>query len=48
MKAIIKLISSLCFVIFLSGCAQHTLKAPCPNYGKWCSKTSVNSWDQNE
>ncbi len=29
----------------LTGCASQSLKAPCPDYGKNCDKTPVNSWD---
>ncbi len=29
----------------LTGCASQSLKAPCPDYGKYCDKTPVNSWD---
>lgn len=31
--------------LLLTGCASQSLKAPCPDYGKSCSKTPVNSWD---
>jgi len=30
---------------FLVGCASQNLKAPCPDYGRHCDKTPVNSWD---
>lgn len=29
----------------LSGCASDTQSAPCAGYGKWCTKTPINSWD---
>jgi hypothetical protein len=28
----------------LMGCAAHEAKAPCPQYGQWCSKTPINTW----
>lgn len=31
--------------LLLTGCASQSLKAPCPDYGKSCSKTPINSWD---
>jgi hypothetical protein len=37
----------LCLVVIsfiLASCASENLKAPCPNYGKWCSQKSVNTW----
>lgn len=41
------LLSCIVFVVMLSGCAAHQLKAPCPSYGKWCEKIPVNSWNDN-
>lgn len=32
----------------LSGCASDNLKAPCADYGHWCSKTPINSWNYNK
>ena len=29
------------------GCARDNLNAPCANYGQWCSKTPINSWNYN-
>ncbi len=31
--------------VFLISCASEVLKAPCPDYGKNCEKTPINSWD---
>lgn len=31
--------------VLLVGCASQSLKAPCPDYGKYCDKTPINSWD---
>lgn len=32
---------------WLAGCAEQSLKAPCPQYGAHCSQTPVNSWDSS-
>lgn len=45
MKKIFCLLIGIVFLTELSGCAVHQLKAPCPEYGKWCQKIPVNSWD---
>jgi hypothetical protein len=37
--------SALLIGALLTGCASQSLKAPCPNYGKQCNKTPINSWD---
>lgn len=29
----------------LAGCASTSLKAPCPEFGKYCSKVPINSWN---
>lgn len=45
---IIKKLSLTTFIIssvLLVGCASQSLKAPCPDYGRYCEKTPVNSWD---
>ncbi len=39
------LATTLISSILLVGCASESLKAPCPDYGKYCDKTPVNSWD---
>ncbi len=31
--------------VILASCASDNLKAPCPDYGKNCDSTPVNSWD---
>lgn len=41
------LLSCIVSVVMLSGCATHQLKAPCPEYGKWCEKIPVNSWNDD-
>ena len=33
------------FLFVLAGCASTNLTAPCPNFGKHCSKTPINSWN---
>ena len=40
-------IASLCAASFLvlTGCASQSLEAPCPDFGKSCNKTPINSWD---
>jgi hypothetical protein len=38
-------ITTLFFVLLLGACAQQELKAPCPDYGKHCKQTPINSWD---
>lgn len=32
-------------LLLLTGCASQSLKAPCPDYGQFCEKTPINSWD---
>lgn len=39
------LVSLLMTSVLLVGCASQSLKAPCPDYGRYCDKTPVNSWD---
>lgn len=39
------LASILMTSVLLVGCASQSLKAPCPDYGRYCDKTPVNSWD---
>ena len=36
---------TMCFSTLLASCASESLKAPCPDYGKHCDTTPVNSWD---
>ena len=31
----------------ISGCATHSLNAPCPNFGSSCLKIPVNSWNDS-
>ena len=38
-------VTVLITVSVLAGCASESLKAPCPDYGKYCDKKPVNSWD---
>lgn len=45
MRKTIFLILSISFVLTLFGCAPHPAKAPCSDYGRWCQKIPVNSWD---
>lgn len=35
----------LCLLGGLTACASDTQTAPCAGYGKWCTKTPINSWD---
>tara|TARA_B100001964_G_C13811937_1_gene413458 strand:+ start:110 stop:265 length:156 start_codon:yes stop_codon:yes gene_type:complete len=44
-KQLINLSLIAVFLTTLAGCAQDNIKAPCANYGKWCSKTPINSWN---
>jgi len=39
------LASILMTSVLLVGCASQSLKAPCPDYGRHCDKTPINSWD---
>lgn len=39
----IALLITMCFSTLLTSCATESLKAPCPDYGKHCDKTPVNS-----
>ena len=39
------LVTTLISSVLLVGCASESLKAPCPDYGKYCDKTPINSWD---
>ena len=49
MKKLILWLVIFSMACLLVGCAKDDLKAPCPNYGKYCSKTPINSWDyQNQ
>lgn len=41
----IALLITACFSTLLASCASESLKAPCPDYGKHCDQTPVNSWD---
>jgi len=34
-------------ILGLGGCAKNTIDSPCPNFGKSCSKTPINSWNYN-
>lgn len=36
---------TMCLSTLLVSCASESLKAPCPDYGKHCDQTPVNSWD---
>lgn len=47
MKKIICLIIGICVTALVTGCAPTDLKAPCPEYGKYCSKTPINNWDNS-
>lgn len=48
----IKLIVGASLLIFLTilltSCASKDLKTPCPDFGKYCEKTLVNSWDYSK
>lgn len=41
----IALLITMCLSSLLVSCASESLKAPCPDYGKHCDTTPVNSWD---
>jgi hypothetical protein len=43
-RTIVLAIASGLVVVSLSGCAKTNLKTPCPDFGKWCTKTPINSW----
>ena len=45
MKKLIALIVILNLSILASGCAMDTQNAPCGDFGTWCHKTPVNSWN---
>ena len=32
----------------LAGCTPSELKAPCGNYGAFCHKVPINSWNYND
>ncbi len=32
----------------LSGCSDDEQKAPCPHFGRFCTKTPINSWSSND
>lgn len=32
-------------VLQLTGCAHSELEAPCPDYGRYCKRSPINSWD---
>lgn len=33
------------FSVLLGACSKGGLDSPCPNYGQYCSKRPINSWD---
>lgn len=33
------------FCLLLNACSTTDLNSPCPNYGAYCDKTPVNSWN---
>lgn len=41
----IALLITMCFSTLFVSCASESLKAPCPDYGKHCDATPINSWD---
>lgn len=49
MKKLMKNVGMLALIgavaFLLTGCASPSLKAPCPNFGKWCNKKPINSWN---
>lgn len=47
MKIVLTVFVTLGVTLLLSGCANQPLKAPCPDFGKWCEKTPINSWNYN-
>lgn len=45
MRKILFLILTTYFVLTVCACTPHLAKAPCSEYGRWCQKIPVNSWD---
>jgi len=41
------IVSVLATLSLLSGCAQKELTAPCPDFGRSCTQSPINSWDYN-
>ncbi len=44
-KRLLGVIACVVLSTALVGCASSSLKSPCPDYGKYCDKKPVNSWD---
>lgn len=40
-------IALIAVALGLTGCAKDNIGSPCPNFGKSCSKTPINSWNYN-
>lgn len=40
-----QLITVLLFSMMITSCAKSELGSPCPNYGAFCRKQPINSWD---
>lgn len=34
-------------VCAMGGCAKDSIGSPCPDFGKSCTKTPINSWNYN-
>ena len=53
MNAVKKFINKLAPMVMiavalgLGGCAKDNIGSPCPNFGKSCPKTPINSWNYN-
>lgn len=45
MRTIVSFIALSILATALTGCATSHISAPCPDFGKHCSKIPVNSWD---
>ena len=48
----IKKVGAIIAIVFvvgtLSSCASDNASAPCANFGAWCHKTPINSWDYHQ
>lgn len=43
-KRLITMMSIITMMGLLAGCATDNIGSPCKDFGKYCSKTPVNSW----
>jgi hypothetical protein len=40
-----KYIMMIVLLLSMNACTNHTLKAPCPDFGKYCRKIPINAWN---